>query len=123
MTDYFFFGLPGWFGEFLITSKSSIEYRASLLMGFLLALWRRSLTALGVLPDRSAISATVKNSIPLINIGFSINNFAKIFSRKSSKMYTTGVYLLYKRIVKLTKKNKKTLKVSKNACIMDTTGV
>jgi len=85
-----FGGRPGG-GAFLITSKASAGYSASLLIGFKPALYRSFFTASVFLLSLSAISRTVRNSSPFISIVFIIGII--------SKNITHGEILLDKRVV------------------------
>ena len=85
---------PG-LGESLITSYAFIGYKASLDNGFSPALCKSFFTASLVFPLRSAISATVKNSSPFINIPNNIGFF--------TNKVTPSDNILHKCIVKIAK--------------------
>jgi hypothetical protein len=71
-----FFGRPGG-GASLMASYASIGYNASLLMGLMSFLCKSNFIAFAVFPSLSAISATVRNSLPLIIIIYIIVSFRK----------------------------------------------
>jgi hypothetical protein len=87
-SGFAFGGRPGG-GASLMALYASIGYSASLLIGFWPALWSSFFTASLFLCNRSAISRTVKHSLPFINIKFIIGQFLKLL--------TAGDNLLNKR--------------------------
>ena len=82
----------------LIALYDFIEYRASFDTGFSPAVWSLTFTAVGLISSISAISFTVKYSLPFINIAYIIGIFSIII--------TIGNVLLNECIVKFVKKLK-----------------
>ena len=113
MTDYFFFGLPTFPGAFSMSLYTSAGYRASLLIGMISSLWRICFIVSLLFPDFDAISATVKNSFPLINIKFSITKYLEKVTIISNNI-TRSDNILNKCIVGL---EKYFTKSDKNTCI------
>ena len=86
-------------GTLRIASKSSLVYKASLETGFISNSKMRCLVVLVDIPILSAISFTVKNSLPFISIFYCIGKYWE--------KYTQKVEILYSRLGKFNKKIKK----------------